>query len=148
MRSALALLFLSISAILSTAQTALDGSGSTFVSPIMARSVTENEKAHRDLQISYSRMAAAPEWPRSQRLVDFGATDAPLTNDQLSKAEIKVIHVPVIIGADVPAYNLKSVKTDLRFTPQILAGIFWEESRGGTTLLLRQRIRVSISPTS
>ena len=125
MRSALALLFLSISAILSTAQTALNGSGSTFVSPIMAKWVTEYEKAHRDVQISYMPNGSAAGMAQVTRgLVDFGATDAPLTNDQLSKADIKVIHVPVIIGADVPAYNLKSVKADLRFTPQILAGIF------------------------
>ena len=125
MRSALALLFLSISAILSTAQTALNGSGSTFVSPIMAKWVTAYEKAHHDVQISYMPNGSAAGMAQVTRgLVDFGATDAPLTNDQLSKADIKVIHVPVIIGADVPAYNLKSVKADLRFTPQILAGIF------------------------
>lgn len=124
-RLVLALLFLSISAILSTAQTALNGSGSTFVSPIMTKWVTGYEKAHRDVQISYLPNGSAAGMAQVTRgLVDFGATDAPLSNEQLSKSETKVIHVPVIIGADVPAYNLKSVKAELKFTPQILAGIF------------------------
>ena len=125
MRSALALLFLSISAILSTAQIALSGSGSTFVSPIMTKWVTEYEKTHREVQISYMPNGSAAGMAQVMRgLTDFGATDAPLTNEQLANAATKVIHVPVIIGADVPAYNLKSVKAELKFTPQILAGIF------------------------
>ena len=66
MRSALALSFFSISAILSTAQTALNGSGSTFVSPIMARWVTEMKRRTVICKSAICRMAAAPEWPRSQ----------------------------------------------------------------------------------
>jgi phosphate transport system substrate-binding protein len=125
MRSGLALVFLLISGVLSTAQTALSGSGSTFVTPIMTKWVTEYEKAHPEVQISYMPNGSTAGMAQVTRgLVDFGATDAPLTNEQLSNAKTKVIHVPVIIGAVVPAYNLKSVQAALKFTPQILAGIF------------------------
>lgn len=125
MKSIVAVAFIWFSSIVSTAQTALNGSGSTFVSPIMTKWVTEYEKTHRDVQISYMPNGSAAGMAQVTRgLVDFGATDAPLTNEQLSKAETKVIHIPVIIGADVPAYNLRSVKTELKFTPQVLVGIF------------------------
>ena len=114
-----------ISGVPSGAQTALSGSGSTFVSPIMAKWVTEYEKTHHGVQISYLPNGSAAGMAQVTRgLVDFGATDAPLTNEQFANAATKVVHVPVIIGADVPAYNLKSVKADLKFTPQILVGIF------------------------
>ena len=48
----------------------------------------------------------------------------PVTDDQMSKAATKVIHIPVIIGTDVPAYNLPPMTSDLRFTPDVLAKIF------------------------
>ncbi len=124
-RHAIIALVIGLLPAISAAQTPLSGSGSTFVAPIMTRWVTEYEKAHRDVQISYMPNGSAAGMAQVTRgLVDFGATDAPLTNAQLANAATKVIHVPVIIGADVPAYNLKSVKTELKFTPQLLAGIF------------------------
>ena len=125
MKSIIGVAFICFCCIVSTAQIALSGSGSTFVSPIMTKWVTEYEKTHREVQISYMPNGSAAGMAQVMRgLTDFGATDAPLTNEQLANAATKVVHVPVIIGADVPAYNLKSVKAELKFTPQILAGIF------------------------
>ena len=57
-------------------------------------------------------------------LVDFGGSDGPATDQQLEHARVKVLHIPVTIGAVVPAYNLPGVNEDLRFTGAALAGIF------------------------
>jgi len=56
--------------------------------------------------------------------VDFGASDGPMTDEQLSQSKTKILHVPTVLGADVPAYNIPGVTGDLKFTPEALAGIF------------------------
>ncbi|TAL07962.1 MAG: phosphate ABC transporter substrate-binding protein PstS, partial [Nitrospirae bacterium] len=56
--------------------------------------------------------------------VDFGASDGPMSDDQLSQAKTKILHIPTVLGAVVPAYNVPGVKGELKFTPQALAGIF------------------------
>lgn len=121
-------LLLAASSALSIGQTALNGAGSTFVEPIMARWITEYERHHPDVQFSYLGVGSGAGIAQTMRgMLDFGATDAPLTDVQLSKSSTKIIHVPVIIGSDVPAYNLPSIKAELKFTPAILARIFLGE---------------------
>jgi phosphate transport system substrate-binding protein len=56
--------------------------------------------------------------------VDFGASDGPMTDEQLSQAKIKILHVPTVLGAVVPAYNISGVTGEIKFTPDVLAGIF------------------------
>jgi phosphate transport system substrate-binding protein len=56
--------------------------------------------------------------------VDFGATDGPMTDQQIAESKVKVLHVPTVLGADVPAYNIQGVSGELKFTPEVLAGIF------------------------
>ncbi|MGH9554970.1 MAG: phosphate ABC transporter substrate-binding protein PstS, partial [Terriglobales bacterium] len=56
--------------------------------------------------------------------VDFGATDGPMSDDQLRQAKSKILHIPTVLGAVVPAYNVPGVAGDLKFTPEVLAGIF------------------------
>jgi len=56
--------------------------------------------------------------------VDFGASDGPMTDEQLSQAKTKILHIPTVLGADVPAYNIPGVTGELKFTPDVLAGIF------------------------
>jgi phosphate transport system substrate-binding protein len=55
--------------------------------------------------------------------VDFGASDGPMTDQQLAEAKQKIFHLPTVLGSVVPAYNLAGVG-EIKFTPQILAGIF------------------------
>jgi len=128
MKSFITLVFVCISSLLLAAETVLSGAGSTFVEPIMAKWVVEYQKQHPDVRINDLPTGSGAGIAQAMRgMIDFGATDAPLSDDQLSKSATKLSHVPVIIGADVPAYNLKSVNVDLRFTPQILAEIFLEK---------------------
>ena len=60
--------------------------------------------------------------------VDFGATDGPMTNQELAEAQQKrgtaILHFPTALGADVPSYNIPGVTAELKFTPQALAGIY------------------------
>jgi phosphate transport system substrate-binding protein len=56
--------------------------------------------------------------------VDFGATDGPMSDEQLAQAKRQILHLPTVLGAVVPIYNVSGVATDLKFTPAALAGIF------------------------
>ena len=56
--------------------------------------------------------------------MDFGASDGPMTDEQLAQAKIKILHIPTVLGAVVPAYNIPGVTGEMKFTPEALAGIF------------------------
>ena len=56
--------------------------------------------------------------------VDFGASDMPMTDKQLQEAKIKILNIPTVLGAVVPAYNIPGVSGEVKFTPEVLAGIF------------------------
>jgi len=107
------------------AQTTIHGGGSTFVYPIMSKWAAEYHKVHPEIQISYLPNGSGAGIALTLTgMFDFGGTDAPVSDAQLAKAAVKVIHIPVILGADVPAYNLAEVQTQLRFTGPVLADIF------------------------
>ena len=107
-------------------QTSLNGAGSTFVYPMMSKWASEYHKLHPDVQINYQSIGSGGGIRQvSAGTVDFGATDGPMTDEQLSSSTVgKILHVPLVMGADVPAYNLPGVSQELRFTPELLAGIF------------------------
>jgi len=114
-----------VGSIYAHAQTTIHGAGSTFVYPIMSRWSEEYHKTHPDVLISYIPNGSGAGIALTlSGMLDFGGTDAPVSDAQLAKAVVKVVHFPVILGADVPAYNLPSVRTQLRFTGSILADIF------------------------
>jgi phosphate transport system substrate-binding protein len=56
--------------------------------------------------------------------VDFGASDMPMTDDQLKQAKTTILHFPTVIGADVAAYNVPGITQEINFTPEALAGIY------------------------
>ena len=56
--------------------------------------------------------------------VDFGASDGPMTDEQLGQAKTKILHFPTVLGADVPTYNIPGINQELNFTPEALAGIY------------------------
>jgi phosphate transport system substrate-binding protein len=116
------LLLLSSAAV---AQTNLNGAGATFPYPIYSKWFSEYHKQHPDIQINYQSIGSGGGIRQVLAgTVDFGATDGPMTNDQLAQSKTKILHIPTVLGAVVPAYNVPGVKTDLKFTPQALAGIF------------------------
>jgi phosphate transport system substrate-binding protein len=120
----LALLCLAL-AVPAVAQTTINGAGATFPNPIYSKWFSEYHNLHPDVQINYQPIGSGGGIRQVLAgTVDFGATDGPMTDEQLSQAKGKIFHVPTVLGADVPAYNIPGVTGELRFTPDTLAGIF------------------------
>jgi len=120
----LALLCLAI-AVPAFAQTTLNGAGATFPYPMYSKWFSEYHKAHPEIQINYQSIGSGGGIRQVLAgTVDFGASDGPMTDEQLSQAKTKILHVPTVLGADVPAYNIPGVTAELKFTPDALAGIF------------------------
>ena len=116
---------LALLAVSATAQTRLNGAGATFPYPIYSKWFSEYNKLHPDVQINYQSIGSGGGIRQVLAgTVDFGASDGPMTDEQLSQAKSKIFHIPTVLGSDVPAYNVPGVKSDLKFTPAALAGIF------------------------
>lgn len=107
------------------AQTLLNGAGATFPYPIYSKWFNEYHKIHPEISINYQSIGSGGGIRQVLAgTVDFGASDGPMTDEQLSQAKVKILHIPTVLGSVVPAYNLPSVKAELKFTGPILAGIF------------------------
>lgn len=103
----------------------INGAGATFPYPIYAKWFDEYHRAHPDIQVNYQSIGSGGGIRQLlEGTVDFGASDMPMTDQQLSRAKFKVLHFPTVIGAVVPTYNIPGVTADLKFTPEALAGIF------------------------
>jgi len=106
-------------------QTQLNGAGATFPYPMYSKWFSEYHKLHPDVEINYQSIGSGGGIRQVLNgTVDFGASDGPMTDDQLKEAKFKILHIPTVLGADVPAYNLSGVNAELKFTPEALAGIF------------------------
>jgi len=81
--------------------------------------------AHPDIQFNYQSIGSGGGIRQVLAgTVDFGASDGPMSDEQLAQSKTKILHVPTVLGAVVPAYNVTGVSGDLKFTPEALAGIF------------------------
>jgi len=110
------------------AQTTLNGAGATFPYPMYSKWFSEYHKLHPDVEINYQSIGSGGGIRQVLAgTVDFGASDGPMTDDQLKEAKTKILHVPTVLGADVPAYNIPGVSAELKFTPETLAGIFLDK---------------------
>src|SRR3954471_13094694 len=106
-------------------KTQINGAGATFPYPIYSKWFAEYNKLHPDVQINYQSIGSGGGIRQvTNRTVFFGATDGPMTQDQLLAAPGKILHFPTVLGADVPVYNLPGVSTELKFTGPLLADIF------------------------
>ena len=106
-------------------QTTLTGAGATFPYPIYSRWFSEYHKLHSDVEINYQSIGSGGGIRQvTAGTVDFGASDMPMTDKQLKEAKTKILNIPTVLGADVPAYNIPGVSGELKFTPEALAGIF------------------------
>ena len=106
-------------------QTQLNGAGATFPYPMYSKWFNEYNKLHPDVQINYQSIGSGGGIRQVLNgTVDFGASDGPMTDEQLKEAKTKILHIPTVLGADVPAYNVPGVNGEIKFTPEALAGIF------------------------
>ena len=120
----IALLCLAL-ALPAAAQTTLNGAGATFPYPMYSKWFSEYHKAHQDVQINYQSIGSGGGIRQVLAgTVDFGASDGPMSDEQLSQSKTKILHVPTVLGAVVPAYNIPGVTGEIKFTPQALAGIY------------------------
>jgi phosphate transport system substrate-binding protein len=106
-------------------QTTLNGAGATFPYPMYSKWFSEYHKAHSDIQINYQSIGSGGGIRQVLAgTVDFGASDGPMTDEQLSQAKTRILHIPTVMGAVVPAYNIPGISGEVKFTAQALAGIF------------------------
>ena len=106
-------------------QTTLNGAGATFPYPMYSKWFREYHKVHSDIQINYQSIGSGGGIRQVlANTVDFGASDGPMTDEQLSQSKVKILHIPTVLGSVVPAYNVPGVSGEIKFTPQSLAGIF------------------------
>jgi len=107
------------------AQTTLNGAGATFPYPMYSKWFSEYHNAHPEIQINYQSIGSGGGIRQVLAgTVDFGASDGPMSDEQLSQSKVKILHVPTVLGAVVPAYNVPGVGGEVNFTPEVLAGIF------------------------
>ena len=103
----------------------LTGAGSTFVNPIYSRWFSEYSAAHPGVQINYQSVGSGAGIRQvSTKTVDFGASDGPMTDQQLAASQVKLVHIPTVLGGVVPVYNIPGVSTDLKFAPDVIADIY------------------------
>ena len=125
MRRATLFVLCALLALPAIAQTTLNGAGATFPYPMYSKWFSEYHKLHPDIQINYQSIGSGGGIRQVLNgTVDFGASDGPMTDEMLKEAKFKILHLPTVLGADVPAYNVPGVSGELKFTPEALAGIF------------------------
>lgn len=125
-RAALTLLAAAVTVTgLSAQRVQITGAGATFPYPIYSKWFAEYNKLHPDVEINYQSIGSGGGIRQvSNQTVFFGATDGPMTPDQLQAAPGKILHFPTVLGAVVPIYNIEGVSQELKFTGPVLADIF------------------------
>ena len=102
----------------------LTGAGATFPEPIYSKWFSEYSAAHPGVTINYQAIGSGGGVRQmTAGLVDFGASDMPVTDEQLADSKTKLTHIPTVMGAVVPSFNVPGV-SDLKFSPDVLADIY------------------------
>lgn len=103
----------------------LNAAGATFPYPIYSKWFDVYHQAHSDVQINYQSIGSGGGIRQLMAgTVDFGASDLPLTDEQMGQSKVKILHFPTVIGAVVPTYNISGVSGELNFTQKALVGIY------------------------
>jgi phosphate transport system substrate-binding protein len=103
----------------------IDGAGATFPYPIYSKWFSEYNKLHPDVRINYQSIGSGGGIRQlTNQTVFFGATDGPMTAEQLQAAPGRVLHFPTVLGAVVPVYNLGGADAELKLSGPVLADIF------------------------
>jgi phosphate transport system substrate-binding protein len=106
-------------------QTTLTGAGATFPYPIYSKWFNEYGKLHPGVQINYQSIGSGGGINQLKAgTVDFGASDMPLKDVKVKEIPVPFVQLPTVLGSVVPSYNIPGVTAELKFTPQVLAGIY------------------------
>jgi phosphate transport system substrate-binding protein len=118
------------------ASTLINGAGATFPYPLYSKWFSEFNKLHPDLQINYQSIGSGGGIRQfTDKTIDFGATDVPMTDEQQAKLSVPALHIPTVLGSVVIVYNLPDVGAALKLSPDVVADIFlgqikkWDDAR-------------------
>ncbi len=118
------------------AQVQITGAGATFPNIIYQNWMLTYNQAHPDVKLNYQSIGSGGGIRQfSDGTVDFGGTDAPMSDSAIAAIQSNVLHIPTVLGAIVVTYNLPGVTQQLKFTPEAIAGIFlgtitkWNDAR-------------------
>ncbi len=103
----------------------INGAGATFPYPIYSKWFSEYNKLHPEVEINYQSIGSGGGIRQlTNQTVFFGASDGPMTNEQLQAAPGPILHFPTVLGGVVPVYNVPGVTAELKFTGKVLADIY------------------------
>lgn len=103
----------------------ITAAGATFPYPIYNKWFTEYAQAHPSVHINYQSIGSGGGIKQvSEGTVDFGASDGPMSDQQLAEAKVKVMHIPTVLGAVVPVYNIPGISKPLNFSGDVIADIY------------------------
>lgn len=106
----------------------LQGAGATFPFPLYSKWISEYNKINPNIKIDYQSIGSGGGIKQiTEQTVDFGASDAPMTEDQLKALKKPLFHIPTVLGAVVVCYNLPSVTGELKLSSEVLTAIFLGE---------------------
>jgi phosphate transport system substrate-binding protein len=113
----------------------ITGAGATFPYPIYSKWFSEYSAAHPGVEVNYQSIGSGGGIQQvTNGTVDFGASDMPMTDQALAASKVKLVHIPTVLGAVVPIFNVPGVSS-LRFSPDVLADIYlakitaWNDAR-------------------
>src|SRR2546428_6223253 len=113
------------SAALAADKMLITGAGATFPFPLYSKWFSDYNKLHPEVQINYQSIGSGGGIRQlSNETVFFGATDGPMTKEQLQAAPSPILHFPTVLGGVVPIYNIPGVSAELKFSGPVLANIF------------------------
>lgn len=114
----------------------LQGAGATFPNPLYQKWLSEYGKLHANIRIDYQSIGSGGGIKQlKEQTVDFGASDAPMKDEDLKTAPGEILHIPTVLGAVIATYNLPGLNQPLRFSPDVLADIYlgkitkWNDAR-------------------
>jgi phosphate transport system substrate-binding protein len=114
-----------VSAPVKTETIAINGAGATFPFPLYSKWMDSYNRLRPNVKINYQSIGSGGGIRQiTAGTVDFGASDTPMTEDEIQKAPRKILHIPTTLGAVVITYNLEGVSGPLRLTPETLANIY------------------------
>ncbi len=114
----------------------INGAGATFPYPIYSKWFDEYSKMNHEVQFNYQSIGSGGGIKQiTAKTVDFGASDGPMTPDQMNEAPGRIYHIPMVMGSEAIVFNLEGVKTGLKLTADVLADIYlgkvtsWSDAR-------------------
>jgi phosphate transport system substrate-binding protein len=114
----------------------INAAGATFPAPLYQKWFGEYKAAHPSIQINYQAIGSGGGIKQlTDGTVDFGASDKPMSDEEIAAVKVRPLHIPTVLGAVVLTYNIPGLKGTLKLTPEVVAGIYlgqirkWSDSK-------------------